>query len=94
MLTLAAADNYRIAVKTVQIARPVAGDEHRGPGPLAERAHARSWPTSTTRSTSSLAPSKNQVLFHLEGIDLVSRLIDGQFPNYEQVMPKATRPGP
>ena len=28
-------------------------------------------------------------MFHLEGIDLVSRLIDGQFPNYQQVLPKA-----
>ena len=35
-----------------------------------------------------LAPSRNQILFHLEGIDLVSRLIDGQFPNYQQVLPK------
>ena len=35
-----------------------------------------------------LAPARNQVLFHLEGIDLVSRLIDGQFPNYQQVLPK------
>ena len=36
-----------------------------------------------------LAQSRNQVLFHLEGIDLVSRLIDGQFPNYQSVLPKA-----
>ena len=35
-----------------------------------------------------LAPARNQILFHLEGIDLVSRLIDGQFPNYQQVLPK------
>ena len=35
-----------------------------------------------------LAGGRNQVLFHLEGIDLVSRLIDGQFPNYQQVVPK------
>jgi DNA polymerase-3 subunit beta len=27
------------------------------------------------------------VLFHVEGIDLVSRLIEGQFPNYEPVIP-------
>ena len=37
-----------------------------------------------------LAAGRNQILFHLEGIDLVSRLIDGQFPNYQQVLP----PGP
>jgi DNA polymerase-3 subunit beta len=29
------------------------------------------------------------VLFHVEGIDLVSRLIEGQFPNYEPVIPTA-----
>ena len=36
-----------------------------------------------------LAQAKNQVLFHLEGVDLVSRLIDGQFPNYQQVLPQS-----
>jgi DNA polymerase-3 subunit beta len=36
-----------------------------------------------------LAQAKNQVLFHLEGVDIVSRLIDGQFPNYQQVLPAA-----
>jgi DNA polymerase-3 subunit beta len=35
-----------------------------------------------------LASAKSQVLFHLEGVDLVSRLIDGQFPNYQSVLPK------
>ncbi len=34
-----------------------------------------------------LSAQKNQVLFHVEGVDLVSRLIDGQFPNYQQVLP-------
>jgi DNA polymerase-3 subunit beta len=34
-----------------------------------------------------LASSKNQIQFHLDGVDLVSRLIDGQFPNYQQVVP-------
>ena len=36
-----------------------------------------------------LAAARNQILFHLEGIDLVSRLIDGQFPNYQQVVPQS-----
>jgi DNA polymerase-3 subunit beta len=36
-----------------------------------------------------IASGRNQALFHLDGIDLVSRLIDGQFPNYQQVMPQA-----
>ena len=36
-----------------------------------------------------LAAGRNQIVFHLEGIDLVSRLIDGQFPNYQQILPAA-----
>ncbi len=31
--------------------------------------------------------SDNQVLFSVDGIELTSRLIDGQFPNYRQIMP-------
>jgi DNA polymerase-3 subunit beta len=34
-----------------------------------------------------VTPNKSQVLFHVDGIDLVSRLIEGQFPNYEPVIP-------
>jgi DNA polymerase-3 subunit beta len=34
-----------------------------------------------------VTPNKSQVLFHVEGTDLVSRLIEGQFPNYEPVIP-------
>ena len=33
--------------------------------------------------------SKNQILFLFDGIRLVSRLIDGQFPNYQQILPKS-----
>jgi len=32
--------------------------------------------------------SEHQVLFYTKGIRLVSRLIEGQFPNYKQILPK------
>ncbi|MFA6521021.1 MAG: DNA polymerase III subunit beta [Candidatus Gracilibacteria bacterium] len=35
--------------------------------------------------------SKNQVLFSIDGIELISRLIEGKFPDYEKIIPKATR---
>jgi DNA polymerase-3 subunit beta len=35
-----------------------------------------------------VTPNRSQVLFHVEGIDLISRLIEGQFPNYEPVVPR------
>ncbi|MBI4994497.1 DNA polymerase III subunit beta [Candidatus Peregrinibacteria bacterium] len=35
--------------------------------------------------------SKNQILFTLNGVELISRLIEGKFPDYEKIIPKATR---
>lgn len=32
--------------------------------------------------------TENQIKFTLEGVEIISRLIEGQFPNYEQVIPK------
>jgi len=85
-LTLAAADNYRIAVKTIDILDPVEEKSVVVP--------ARSY-SELVRILSDtdapvdvvLAPAKNQVLFHVEGVDLITRLVDGQFPNYQQILP-------
>jgi len=38
----------------------------------------------------SVVVSENQVLFGLDGILIVSRVIEGDFPNYNQVVPKAS----
>jgi len=34
---------------------------------------------------------ENQILFDLGGTTIISRLIEGEFPNYEQVIPKETK---
>jgi len=85
-LTLAAADNYRIAVRTIDILDPVEA------APVVIPARALNELSRILADTDDpvelvLATARNQVLFHLDGIDLVSRLIDGQFPNYQQVLP-------
>lgn len=36
-----------------------------------------------------VTPQRNQMLFHLTNIDLVSQLIDGKFPPYEAIVPKS-----
>jgi DNA polymerase-3 subunit beta len=91
-LTLAAADNYRIAVKTVPILDPVPETSVVIPA-RALNELSRILADVDDPVEVVLAAGRNQVLFHLDGIDLVSRLIDGQFPNYQQVMPQthATR---
>lgn len=35
--------------------------------------------------------SKNQIMFSAGSFKLVSRLIEGQFPNYEQIIPKSSK---
>ena len=85
-LTLAAADNYRIAVKTITILDPV---EETSVVIPARALHELSRVLTDTDDPVSvvLAHARNQILFHLEGVDLVSRLIDGQYPNYQSVLP-------
>ena len=35
-----------------------------------------------------ITATENQIKFVVDGVEIVSRLIEGQFPNYEQVIPK------
>lgn len=42
-------------------------------------------------ATVEISISKNQILFSLNGIELISRLIEGRFPDYEKIIPRATR---
>ena len=86
-MTLAAADNYRIAVRHLELASPVSAEmtivvPGRSYGEL-----MRILPDGEAPVEITVTPNKSQVLFHTEGIDLVSRLIEGQFPNYEPVIP-------
>jgi DNA polymerase-3 subunit beta len=36
-----------------------------------------------------ITPARTQILFHLTNTDLVSQLIEGNFPDYNQIVPKA-----
>ena len=90
-VTLAAADNYRIAVKTIPVLDAVPETSVVVPARALTELMRVLGDTDETVDVV-LAPGRNQILFHLGGdsqIDLVSRLIDGQFPNYQSVLPKA-----
>ena len=87
-VTLAAADNYRIAVRTIPVLDAVPETSVVIPArALNELARVLADVEDPVEVV--LAGGRNQVLFHLEGVDLVSRLIDGQFPNYQQVLPQS-----
>ena len=88
-LTLAAADGYRLAIRTVALDGSV--DK-----PMALIIPARTLSELARIITSedsmvyiSLPPGRNQIMFHLNNVDVVSQLIDGKFPDVEQIIPKA-----
>jgi DNA polymerase-3 subunit beta len=86
--TFAAADGFRLAVRIAPLLEPV-------PSPVSviipARALAELGRVSGDQENPvviNITPSKSQVLFHLDNIDLVSQLIDGNFPDYNQIIPK------
>jgi len=83
-LTMVATDSYRLAVKRTQLdvnAEPI---EVNVPA-RALRELARLGEDG--EQTVKVNLTRNQALFELGGVKLTSRLIDGQFPNYRQLLP-------
>jgi DNA polymerase-3 subunit beta len=87
-VTFAASDGFRLAVRTAPLLEPA-------PAPLSviipARALAELGRVSGDQQdpvTINITPSKSQVLFHLDHVELVSQLIDGNFPDYNQIIPK------
>jgi DNA polymerase III subunit beta len=87
-LTFAAADSYRLAVRSTDLAANghSVGDILIPARTLTEL--ARILPAEGTVQMV-IRPNRSQVLFHSEGMDLISRLIDGAFPAYQRIMPQS-----
>jgi DNA polymerase-3 subunit beta len=92
-VTFAATDGFRLSVRTIELPEPVHAAQEvivpvRALNELARIIGDTENPVEIT-----VTPSGGQVLFHSENLDLVSRLIDGKFPDYERIIPKqyATR---
>jgi DNA polymerase-3 subunit beta len=86
-LTFAAADSFRLAVRTSPLP---ADDSTHGDILIPARTLtelARILPGEGAVQMI-VTPNRSQVLFHTEQIDLVSRLIEGNFPNFRQIIPK------
>jgi DNA polymerase-3 subunit beta len=90
MLTLAAADGFRLAVYKVTLAKPVSQKiEIIVPAKtLAELNRLMGDQEEPVEVT--INPNKSQILFKLKNIELVSQLIQGTFPQYEQLIPTST----
>ncbi len=85
VLTLAATDSYRLAEKVIKLEKKVA-DKIEVIIParaLIELSRTLADITGEIR----IGVSDNQVLFAADEVEFTSRLIDGNFPNYKQIIP-------
>ncbi len=89
LLTLAAADGFRLAVYKLPLANPVSQrTEVIIPArTLGELNRLMSDGEETVNIT--VNPNKSQALFRLKGIELVSQLVQGTFPQYAQLIPQS-----
>src|SRR5256714_1610233 len=87
-LRMVATDSYRLSVKQTRLDPPLQGS-------LEANVPARALQELVRIAQQSPAPDvavsvgQNQVVFELGDVVLSSRLIDGQFPNYRQLLPES-----
>jgi len=89
LLTLAAADGFRLAVYKLPLAVPVSQETEaiipaRTLAELNRLLVDQEEPVDIT-----VNPNKSQVLFRLKNIELVSQLVQGAFPKYAQLIPQS-----
>jgi DNA polymerase-3 subunit beta len=84
-LVMAATDSYRLAVKETAFSGTVPDLEAIVPG----RALQELARIANTGDEVEIGVQENQVLFSSDGVWLTTRRIDGQFPNYRQLLPES-----
>jgi len=87
-IVLAAADGFRLSVREAELSSPA-------PKPFTVVIPARALNelariTGESKDTLSMVipPGRGQVVFRLRDVELVSQLIEGTFPDYEQIIPR------
>jgi DNA polymerase-3 subunit beta len=87
-LRMVATDSYRLSVKETKLEAPLDGSFEANVPARALEELARVV-TQVGAETIEIGVRSNQVVFRAGGDALSSRLIDGQFPNYRQLLPEA-----
>jgi len=86
-LRMVATDSYRLSVKETRLESPMEGSFEANVPARALQELARVAAAQSGDGELEIGVRTNQVVFRLGGTVLSSRLIDGQFPNYRQLLP-------
>jgi DNA polymerase-3 subunit beta len=87
-LTMVATDSYRLAVKRTQLEKPIDGEIEANIPAKALRELGRIVAAGGVE-TVSVSLQRNQAIFRAGAIALNTRLIEGQFPNFRQLLPES-----
>jgi DNA polymerase-3 subunit beta len=87
-LVMAATDSYRLSVKETPLSRGP-GREVEAIVPARALAELQRISQASSSDTIEIGVQENQVAFGADGVWLTARRIDGQFPNYRQLLPEA-----
>jgi len=85
LLVLAATDSYRLAEKRVKLESEVKG----GKSIIIPIRTAQELVRILSEEVGDVlvSVSENQILFHFNEVDMTSRLIEGQYPKYQEIIP-------
>jgi len=87
-LRMVATDSYRLAVKETQLETPLEGSLEANVPARTLQELARIAGAADTDSIG-VAALENQVVFTVDDVVLSSRLVEGRFPNYQQLLPES-----
>jgi DNA polymerase III subunit beta len=88
-MTLAAADGFRLSVRKGRLSQPATEPvSFVLPARALQEVHRISGDQKNPIEINILS-ARNQVLFHMEDVDLVSQLMEGRFPDLNQYLPKS-----
>jgi len=86
---LVATDSYRLAERTISLER--GGKKEQGVIVPVRTYQEVMRMLEQESEDLEITLSENQIQFSLGGVDLISRVIDGQYPDYQQIIPKEHR---
>jgi DNA polymerase-3 subunit beta len=86
-VVMAATDSYRLSVKETELAKGP-GEELEAIVPARALAELARIGQASGSPTIEVGVQENQIVFGIDGVWLTARRIDGQFPNYKQLLPE------
>lgn len=88
-LTVVATDSHRLAEKIISLAKINAQQEENISVILPKNTAQELIRVLDNAAQTEITISSNQILFSMDGINLISRLVDSKYPDYKQIIPQS-----